>query len=157
MKKKGFDGELSFLSNFYECSRSIVVDDIEFNNVESAYQYSKCYLPEDKERMSKITDPKVSKRLGKRIKVRPDWNEVKLQIIEDLVHQKFHDPFLLVMLHQTGNQNLEETNWWGDTFWGVCKGVGENHLGKILMKLRDRVTQFLKDTEDDPDEEYQSS
>jgi predicted NAD-dependent protein-ADP-ribosyltransferase YbiA (DUF1768 family) len=32
---------------------------------------------------------------------------------------------------------LIEGNWWGDTYWGVCNGVGENHLGKLLMKIRD--------------------
>lgn len=30
-----------------------------------------------------------------------------------------------------------EVNNWGDTYWGVCNGIGDNHLGKILMKIRD--------------------
>jgi predicted NAD-dependent protein-ADP-ribosyltransferase YbiA (DUF1768 family) len=40
------------------------------------------------------------------------------------------------MLKATGDEELVEGNWWNDTFWGVCNGVGENNLGKLLMKIR---------------------
>ena len=39
----------------------------------------------------------------------------------------------------TGDAYLEETNHWHDTFWGVCKGKGQNHLGKILMEVREEL------------------
>lgn len=31
--------------------------------------------------------------------------------------------------------------WWQDVFCGVCKKteVGENHLGKLLMKIREEI------------------
>ena len=38
-----------------------------------------------------------------------------------------------------GNEELIEENWWNDTFWGVCRGVGKNHLGQILMKIRKEI------------------
>lgn len=39
----------------------------------------------------------------------------------------------------TGDAELVENNTCGDVFWGICDGVGENHLGKILMLVRDRL------------------
>ena len=61
-----------------------------------------------------------------------------LDVMRDLVVQKFSDPLLQSLLETTGDEELIEGNHWGDVFWGVCKGVGENHLGKILMKVRGR-------------------
>ena len=56
--------------------------------------------------------------------------------METGLRQKFNDPRLKELLIQTGQQALVEGNWWGDRFWGVCKGTGENHLGQLLMKIR---------------------
>ena len=44
--------------------------------------------------------------------------------------------YLLHKLLTTGDAKIVEGNTWGDTFWGVCGGVGENHLGKVLMRIR---------------------
>lgn len=57
-----------------------------------------------------------------------------------LLEQKF-DPALnpqnAQRLLETGNKYLEETNWWGDTFWGKdLKGNGENTLGRLIMEIR---------------------
>lgn len=57
--------------------------------------------------------------------------------MEDIVRDKFtRNEDLKAMLLATGDEGLIEGNWWGDTFWGECKGQGENHLGRILMKIR---------------------
>lgn len=56
----------------------------------------------------------------------------------DLVRQKFTGP-LRRFLVETYPSDLVEGNTWGDTFWGVCRGVGENHLGWILMLVRDEM------------------
>jgi len=59
--------------------------------------------------------------------------------MEDIVRSKFvNNPLLYVKLDETNPHELVEGNWWGDKYWGVCKGVGENKLGKILMKVRSR-------------------
>ena len=39
----------------------------------------------------------------------------------------------------TGNAVLVEKNDWGDTFWGVCSGKGENYLGRLLMQVRKEI------------------
>ena len=55
-----------------------------------------------------------------------------------LVWEKFstHE-HLRNLLLETGDQELIEGNTWGDTYWGTCNGVGENHFGKFLMNIRD--------------------
>ena len=57
----------------------------------------------------------------------------------------------------TGDAELVEGNTWNDTYWGVCNGVGHNHLGKILMQVRQEL-QVKKDFEEtygyEPDISY---
>ena len=61
--------------------------------------------------------------------------------MEYLLLQKFFIPELREKLLATGNEELIEGNWWGDTYWGVCKGKGENNLGKSLMKIRTELQE----------------
>ena len=53
--------------------------------------------------------------------------------------EKFSDPVLRDKLMATGNCQLIEGNTWGDRYWGVCDGVGQNHLGRLLMEIRDQI------------------
>lgn len=72
--------------------------------------------------------------------MRPDWDDVKVDVMEEIVYAKFtQNENLMHMLVLTEDMPLIEGNSWGDTFWGVCDGVGENNLGKILMRVRDRL------------------
>jgi predicted NAD-dependent protein-ADP-ribosyltransferase YbiA (DUF1768 family) len=60
------------------------------------------------------------------------------------VKDKFsRNPELRVKLLNTGDLQLVEGNYWGDTFWGVCNGKGENHLGKILMRVRKELADTV--------------
>jgi len=70
------------------------------------------------------------------IDCRYDWDEVRVDIMHSILISKFSDIHLMDKLVATGNAELIEKNSWGDVFWGVCKGVGENRLGKLLMGLR---------------------
>ena len=75
-------------------------------------------------------------------KIRPDWEQVKDSLMEDLVRQKFlRDKVIMAELLSTGDATLIEGNWWHDQYWGMVRGAdgkwkGRNQLGKILMKLR---------------------
>lgn len=71
--------------------------------------------------------------------MRSDWEEVKLGVMEGLLREKFSDPELRRKLLATGERELVEGNDWGDSFWGVCAGRGKNHLGRLLMKLREEL------------------
>jgi predicted NAD-dependent protein-ADP-ribosyltransferase YbiA (DUF1768 family) len=53
-----------------------------------------------------------------------------------LLRLKFNQLFFKRMLMQTGERQLIEGNTWGDTYWGVCDGEGENNLGKLIMQVR---------------------
>lgn len=125
-----------FLSNFYPVE--IKLDGIVYPNAETAFQAQKTLDVEERRKFSMLKNPVQAKRLGRKVKLRDDWEEVKLDIMTEVVSQKFlQHPHLIEMLLQTGDEELVEGNRWGDRFWGVCKGKGENHLGKILMKIRD--------------------
>ena len=81
-----------------------------------------------------------AKRLGRRVKLRPDWEDIKDEVMYEVVLDKFkRNDNLKEKLLDTANAELIEENWWNDTYWGVCKGKGKNKLGKILMKVRDEL------------------
>lgn len=133
-----FDGA-RFLSNFTPVN--IFYGGIHYPSTEHAYQASKCAEALDKLVIASMPTPGKAKRAGRDIKIRDDWDEIKLQVMEDLQRLKYQDPELRERLLETDTLYIEETNTWGDTFWGVCKGVGQNHLGKILMKIRDELKE----------------
>lgn len=133
---KGFCGDYFFLSNMYPCNINWLNKN--FKSVESAYQASKFFENDIIEQFTNITGYEA-KALAKKYKkyIRPDWEIVKVNIKRQLIFQKFllHDD-LQSKLCNTLDRYLEETNYWGDTFFGVYNGVGENILGKILMDTR---------------------
>lgn len=132
-----FQDQFRFLSNFAPIQ--VEFNGLTFNSTEAAYQAAKCKNKEDQKKFQNIEAGKA-KRLGKKVEIREDWNDVKIQIMEDLLRQKFSNPEYKNKLLLTGNQEIQEGNNWGDTFWGICNGNGENHLGKLLMKIRDEFS-----------------
>ena len=133
-----FKGTYRFLSNFYIID--IRMNDLVYPSVEHAYQAAKTDNLEAREIISLTTTPGEAKRLGRQVTLRSDWEDNKLVIMARLVWQKFHEnPNLKRLLLTTGNQTLIEGNTWGDTFWGRCNGRGDNHLGKILMMVREEI------------------
>jgi ribA/ribD-fused uncharacterized protein len=133
-----FKGEYRFLSNFWP--RPLTLDGITYPTVEHAYQAAKTLDPQERTRIASLATPKMAKQAGGRVTLRPDWGEhVKLGIMEDLVRRKFADPGLAARLLATGVEELVEGNTWNDRFWGVCRGVGRNELGRILMRVRSEL------------------
>lgn len=128
-----FAGENRWLSNFWSCF--VVLDDVTYPSTENAYQAAKT-LNKDQRVVFEKCFPGKAKREGRKLSIRPDWEEVKFSIMEDLLRQKFSQPELQQKLIATHPQELIEGNNWGDVIWGVCNGVGENNLGKLLMKIR---------------------
>lgn len=134
-----FKGDHAFLSNFYPSPVEFEGDT--YPSVEHAYQAAK--TPEDnwvvRVSIREASTAAIAKKLGKSVNLRGDWESIKLQIMRQLLMAKFSDSTLAERLLQTGAEELIEGNWWGDTFWGVCRGKGENHLGKLLMEIRDDI------------------
>jgi N-glycosidase YbiA len=131
----GFDGEHRFLSNFWPCS--IVFEGLSFPSVEHAYQAAKTLDQDARLRVAKLAAPGQAKRAGRSLALRLDWEDVKLNVMRQLLLLKFADTALMTQLQATAPAELLEGNTWGDRFWGVCNGDGLNHLGKMLMAIRD--------------------
>ena len=132
-----FTGAFDFLSNFYPAK--VEIDGVCYQNTEAAFQAQKCINPADRVEFSDLSAVKA-KRKGRQVKLRPDWDAVRLSVMEEVVRAKFmQNPNLAVRLVATGMMPLVEGNSFGDTFWGVDArtGKGENNLGKILMKVRE--------------------
>ena len=132
-----FREEYEFLSNFYPTK--VVFDGITYYNAEAAYQAQKCFLQADRLRFSLLSADEA-KRLGQKIEIRSDWDEIKYYVMEQVVYAKFAQNQTLAQdLLDTANKPLKEGNTWGDVYWGINlrTGEGENNLGKILMALRD--------------------
>ncbi len=130
---KKFRDKYFFLSNFYIAN--VTYKGITYNNNEAAFQAQK-----DLTRSLEFKDlnPMSAKRLGKRVKLREDWESIKLNIMEEIIRCKFdQNPELKEKLLNTEDLLLIEGNDWNDTYWGVCRGKGLNNLGKLLMKVRD--------------------
>ena len=126
----------AFLSNFFEAEVSY--GGLTYGSNEAAFQAQKCMTEEEKLPFTQAR-PSKSKGMGRRVKLRPDWEEVKVGIMEEIVRAKFDQhPELATRLLATGDRQLIEGNTWGDTFWGVDTrtGQGKNHLGEILMDIR---------------------
>lgn len=136
---KEFKNQYFFLSNFYECP--VYYNKLVFCNAEAAFQAQK--VIDEKEQYKFINlNASQARKLGKTIVLREDWEEVKDNIMYEIVKRKFTvNKELQQKLIDTKDEELVEGNWWHDTYWGVDSktGIGKNKLGKILMKVREEV------------------
>lgn len=144
-----FNGQYRFLSNFAWSdfiwySRRFGPQRV--RTVEHAYQAEKALRHQAFYDVLATPTPGTAKRAGRRIEIRPDWEEVKFPIMRRALDAKFRSSFALTdLLLATGDEQLVEGNTWHDNIWGDChcnKRVdcdlpGENHLGRMLMDLRD--------------------
>ena len=150
-----FQGRWYFLSNFYPCR--IDHKGIKYPSVEHFYVAMKVteiqllngihYTAADfRELICKVKLPADVKKIGQRLKVRKDWDEKKLGLMEYAVNEKFKDDELANLLLQTGDMLIIENNYWHDNFWGSCTcpkcgNKGNNHLGNLLMNKRLELKQ----------------
>lgn len=129
--------EYGFLSNFYPCV--VEYNGMRFKSAEAAFQSQKD--PSRQEEFEHYS-PSEAKYYGRKGELRPDWEQVKDQIMADVLMAKFsQNPKLKERLLKTGNEELVEKTWWHDTYWGICdcercRCRGKNKLGELLMELR---------------------
>lgn len=138
---KGFFYTFRFLSNMELCT--VLFEGEYYPSSENAYQAAKTLDLVKRSEIQSMT-PYESKHAGNKMKkegtVRSDWDDVKEGIMYSIVLDKFwRNASLKFQLIATGDKYLEETNYWNDIYWGVCKSVGANTLGKILMKVREEI------------------
>lgn len=140
-----FSGNYKFLSNFYPAQVSY--EGIIYPTVEHAYVAAKTCDFSFKKQISNLTSTQAgkAKRMGRKIKLRPDWEKVKDEIMLNLLRRKFDKPILRGNLLATGYQDLIEGNYWHDNYWGSCfcdkciRSPGHNKLGKLLMQVREEI------------------
>lgn len=131
-----FRGKYYFLSNFY--AAPVVWDGVSYKNNEAAFQSAKVGR-EYRQEFAELTASEA-KKLGRKVPLRPDWENVKERIMYEICLAKFsQNEELKEKLLLTGECALEEGNTWGDKVWGTVNGEGENKLGKILMKIREEL------------------
>lgn len=170
--------EFRFLSNFYEGAPLVVPGmsafGVEFVTGEHMFAAFKATSAADfmaiataqaqeinygttkKPKLKMESAPGVAKAMGRSIKLRPDWDDVRLDVMALVLRTKF-------TLHReegkrlfaTGSAYLQEGTWWNDRVWGVDLSSpgrpGRNWLGTLLMARRAELrvqkdTGFMHDT-----------
>lgn len=130
-----FDGKYAFLSNFY-------IDSLPNLSVENRYQAAKTNNIEQKQAILNAPTAAIAKKMGRKVDMRPDWEQIKINVMWELLWYKFKVPFLKQLLLDTENEEMEEGNYWHDNYCGICscnKCVGKeayNVLGKLLIHRR---------------------
>ena len=138
-----FRDKYFFLSNFY--ASPFVYNNRAWKTVEHAFQAAKCVNSADVDKIHAAEKPGETKRIGRKVKLRPDWEDKKVGIMLECLEMKFtQNEALMQRLLDTGDKELIEGNTWGDDFWGCIRGTngawsGKNYLGKLLMEIRDNA------------------
>lgn len=142
-KITSFSGSFRFLSNFYHCK--VIYEGIEYPSSEHAYVAAKTDNQLQKLAISEIPSASDVKRFGRQIKLKENWDSIKISIMKNIVEAKFdQNADLMKLLQETRPYELIEGNNWGDKFWGQSPlGTGRNELGKILMSVRDDITKLF--------------
>lgn len=138
-----FRDEYRFLSNFFLAAT--MYDGCLYRSSEHAFVAAKTLNLAIRQHIAEIETPNGAKKFGRSLQLRPDWEKVKVAIMHQIVRDKFiKNEWLATKLIATGDAELIEGNNWGDRFWGMVwnyKGEweGENHLGKILIRVREEL------------------
>ena len=135
-----FGGRDHPFSNYYPAPVSY--EGLIFMTAEGAFQSAKTLDTTVRSTFTSI-DPGAAKGKGRKLELRPDWEDVKFQVMLDILQSKFQNPALQKMLLDTGeNVIIEDTTGWHDNIWGDCRcdkcqnTLGKNLLGKALMSVR---------------------
>ena len=126
--------EVPELGNYYVCM--FVVNGITFNSVEQFFQYSKCVDEQDKQRILECNDPVKCAWLGRKVRLRPDWESAKVDVMRQGVKAKLNaHPHLVVFLLHV------------DSFWfcenGTKQDEWDKHNQMILTQIKEDYTSSV--------------
>jgi ribA/ribD-fused uncharacterized protein len=132
-------------------------NDMEYSSVENAFHAQK--VDDNDERVEEyrialstnvddVLEPNIAKKFGGRksfegngFTLRQDWDKVKLKIMKEITREYYvSNQEFLDKLINTGNKKLIHSGFRIDDYWGVKKSGGENNHGKILMELREELS-----------------
>ena len=147
---RGFQN--TFLSNMFEVP--VEYEGRTYKSSEAAFQAAKT-LDKDARKEFELMDGWMAKRYGRKLKLRPRWDNIKLGVMRDILKSKFRTGRMARALLATLPHDLEETLTWHDNFWGncvcgrvACLPPGKNHLGILLMELRASIEAERKEHEE---------
>lgn len=143
-----------FLSNFYKKQFKDLEHSgsIKWKTSEHYYQWLKLKFlqnlgePVEDYELQEIIDattPMKAKKLGHKKRNNIDkWDEIKVDMMMQVLRAKFKNPIFKAALLDTGDNIIEENSYY-DLYWGNGgnTGKGLNMLGKCLMKLRDELRE----------------
>lgn len=142
-----YEPEFYMLSNF--SAHAIVFDGIFYPTAEHAYQAQKFDQQHIRVFISKEFSPHTAKNVAHAFPevYRKDWcQELKLDVMGKILRKKLltHNEVRGALL-KTGQREIIE-NSPTDSFWGWGPDrQGQNHLGKIWMKIRAEIEQFASE------------
>jgi predicted NAD-dependent protein-ADP-ribosyltransferase YbiA (DUF1768 family) len=150
-----FKGKYEFLDPAYYSLTQF--DGVLYNSAEAAFLASQYDDPYFRSMFQDAALPIWRARdLAKRLQKRRDWiPELALQLMRQITFDKFtRSPNFRSLLLATCHEEIIAENNWHENFWGVCvcnlrpgkygqkvacRRPGSNHLGKILMSVRDQI------------------
>lgn len=132
-----FKDEYAFLSNDYPVN--MYYEGITYSCAASAFLASKTDNLEERKAIARMNADTAKQKYGTKLGD-PKWEEHQTIIMDTIIHLKFQQhPDLAEKLVATGGRKLINGSK-KDKFWGVnlITWEGENQLGLILMKERER-------------------
>lgn len=152
----GFEGKYSYLSNFYACQTKYDKTLSHYNmfpTSEHAYQAMKATTLEDADAIAFAGTPDEAKKVAHKVATRKDWDDIKENVMLEIVRSKFENPLLrqrLILTAAEGYEGFCEDNYWHDNFWGNCTCekckniIGQNKLGLTLARVRQEIMDEIQ-------------
>ena len=135
------NNDYGWLSNFHRAPINIFGKI--WSSSEHYYQAQKTIDPAEQEMVWNCASPKDAKFAGSHLTLRPDWEEIKEEVMFIALRAKFTQNALLRQrLLETGDAQLHEDSPW-DKYWGYVGGRGQDRLGKLLMQVREELKEVV--------------
>ncbi len=133
----------NWFSNFIPFETPLVYQGVSYPTSEHFYQAMKAPKNNISARKSvaEASTPGRAKRAGRKVDLRPDWENIKEDVMEYALRHKFQEGTKWRAQLMATKGEIVEWNNWHDRIWGKCTcarcgSQGQNLLGKLLMKLK---------------------
>lgn len=141
----------NWFSNFLDFDIPLLYQGLTFKNVETFYQAMKTLDFETRKKIS-LSTAAGSKKIGRTILIRNDWEDIKEKVMLYALNYKFtiDTSWGKKLLETEGD--ITEWNYWHDNYWGHCtcsnckytNVIPKNTLGKMLVKIRQQLKEKVE-------------
>jgi ribA/ribD-fused uncharacterized protein len=135
----------NWFSNFIPFEKPFLYKGISYPTVEHFFQAMKTKDQEERLKISKASSPKQAKHFGYKVKLRDDWESIKIKVMLLALRYKFSPGTNWYDKLKDCKEDIVEWNFWHDNFWGHCvcdKCKNEphlNYLGRLLTYLKENT------------------